>query len=208
MEQLQARQLEVELRLAQLSREARDARRSQRRNMTVPPVMWRIATVIGVLTHPRLEPPCLYLLQKRNRLEPMKDELRTRLADWYSSHVTPATRTEILHPSTKEGKLALIAASHFVNEMKLHAWVEDVNISNGIAPRTSVVLNKSASIAPVALTTGPSAAPKGRKHQLQWLRRWRRRWGVKLASLAARDTLPSETCQRKVRRIIMLLSNS
>ena len=77
-----------------------------------------------------------------------------------------------------------------------------------VGKQASVVHCAATFLDPVAVTTGLSAAPTDHKSQLQRLRRRRRRWGVNLASLAARDTLPPETCRAKVHLMTVMLFNS
>lgn len=77
-------------------------------------------------------------------------------------------------------------AQRFLSDFQLHSWVEQQNLSKGIAPVASVVHMRRAGLACGASSPVKSSISKSGK---QWLRRWRRRWGVQLGRIAAREHL-------------------
>ena len=91
-------------------------------------------------------------------------------------------------------------AHRFLAEASLHHFVETANVQLGIAPSTSDTV--AAAQRRAALQPNPAARllPPGTrcKSQRQWIRRWRRRWGIKLAHIGVRDEEPLEVTQRKV----------
>ena len=159
--------------------------------------MWRIATAVLVMTHPATEPACLYLEQRWRHWNEHQDAARQRLQLWHSRVAATSGFDAVMQPSTASGQTALKKAQAFLQEMRLHNFVDEANRSKGIAPRTSVLINNAtcqSTLSPPPLLR----LTMKRKYQLQWLRRWRRRWDVGLGPLEARDTLPPVECRKKV----------
>jgi len=85
------------------------------------------------------------------------------------------------------------AAAKFLKECRLAKWVETRNMEQSIAPVVSLVAQEARAthcLPPEPTSTKP-------KSQLQWLRRWRRRWNITLGSIPARENIPPEEARRK-----------
>ena len=119
-------------------------------------------------------------------------------ADWYRTS-SGEERGHILDQSNSVARArAHREACCFLREHRLHAWVEQTNVAAGVAPTSSMVLDRH-----VHADVGGDGHAHGsllrcRKHQLQWLRRWRQRWGVKLGRIRSGEYLAVEDAQRKV----------
>lgn len=85
-------------------------------------------------------------------------------------------------------------ADRFLKECHLQTWVSNLNMQHGIAPTVSVVADE----AKAAGCISSERASMKQKYQLQWLRRWRRRWNISLASIAAREHVQPEEARQKV----------
>lgn len=197
METARSRNAEIEAELARVKKEIRNTRRQQKRELGVPASLWRVATVIFALTHPAVEPAATFLEQKWQHWSSEQDRVATRLRGWYAQLLLTSTAATVLQPTTKIGRTSLTKAQSFLQELDLHQWVDNANKMQGIAPMSSIVLERaerrdaSTSRQPL-LTMGTQ-----RKNKLQWLRRWRRRWKVGLGALPTRDTLPPAECAQK-----------
>lgn len=86
----------------------------------------------------------------------------------------------------------------FFREERLHAWVQHQNQNLGISPSTATVLKQ---LRATELTTGTGeVVTSGRKYRstLQYLRRWRRRWGISRGAFQPLDLDPPEVMRAKV----------
>ena len=199
VEMAQAREAEIQADLARVRRELRNTRQRQARQLQLPAAMWRVATVIFALTHPNVEPAATFLEQRWQHWDAEQDRMKMRLRGWHAQLLLTGTAETVLQPTSKTGQTAMAKAKRFLQELELHTWVNDANTTQGIAPMSSIVLDRAvrdtstANSAPLLRVTAPH------KSKLQWLRRWRRRWQVGLGALQARDTLPPAECATKVR---------
>ena len=92
------------------------------------------------------------------------------------------------------------AAEKFCKERTLARWVGRMNADTGLTPTAAYVWSRWTDAEPLGIpdasgAAGP-AAPLG-KPALQWLRRWRRRWGLRLAAAHPGPRLPTETLRAK-----------
>ena len=85
------------------------------------------------------------------------------------------------------------AAVRFLKECHLAKWVEKRNMEQNIAPLVSLVEHEAR--ASNCLPPEPTSTKV--KSQLQWLRRWRRRWNITLGCIAAREHIPPDEGRRK-----------
>ena len=198
MEQAVARSVEIEHALERVQREMRNHRRREARSCQIPPAMSKVITTIFVLTHPSIEPAALYLKQKWAQWNSDHVNLRNHLEDWYRQLLDTSGVNSVLNPTTTSGQTVLRRAQLFVAEVGLHSWVETANTQQGIAPLSSVMLDRAASQSTSSGAQSLVRPNMKRKCQLQWLRRWRRRWRVGLGPILARDTLPPAECIKKV----------
>ena len=104
-------------------------------------------------------------------------------------------------PHHDEDQAAFEAAQAWKQEWHLYAWLGQQSSTKGIAPLSAVVLRRhqqsagAVEPAAVSLPGGPHAGPRS---NYQWLRRWRRRWGVSIGKFAARELLELGVMQNKV----------
>ena len=161
--------------------------------------MLRAARVIMCLPQGGQALALAYLSQKA-KLE-MKDKAmqQASLENWF--HLTPETEKHkwCTDPPSTRGKAALKEAERFLNEWCLQMWVRKQNLEKGIAPLSGIVWSQrekrlnAAAAAGLLLTERPAK----QKHRLQWLRRWRLRWGIKMGTIQAREHVSAVDCQNK-----------
>ena len=103
-------------------------------------------------------------------------------------------------PVVPEDSLCGIRAATFLQEFDLHRWVQGLNEDCGVAPSTTsvwshwVTLRETAGEVP---GVGAERRARSRKHQLQWVRRWRERWLVRYRAVPTGAALPRERLGEK-----------
>jgi hypothetical protein len=96
------------------------------------------------------------------------------------------------HANSEENRLA----SKFLRDYQLYKWVAQANTQSVIAPVTRVVADEASKLK--CFAHGKDVTPK-RKHQKQWLRRFRTRWNMSLGSFAVREFVSEEEGKSKVK---------
>ena len=197
MDPTRSRQEQIRKELAQVAREIRNTRRKQNRQVAVPAALWRVATVIFALTHPDVEPAATFLEQRWKHWSAEQHRVEPLLRGWYAQLMLTSTVATVLEPATRIGRASVSQARSFLQELELHKWVDVANKTQGIAPMSSIMLERAEQ--GDAATNQPPLLKMSsqRKCKLQWLRRWRRRWKVGLGALRPRDTLPPAECASK-----------
>ena len=163
--------------------------------------LWQVACCIFALCYPDIEPVAAYLSMKKDEFTLEDTELRAQLHQWCTKIQAHGMLHEIVHPTTTTKQRQHATAAKFLKEWKLHNWVESTNLSKGIAPCSSLICQAGGppGIEPTAIPFPIGSSIKYRS-KLQWLRRWRRRWDVRLGTFSPGERLDSATAQRKVRR--------
>ena len=201
MDATQARKDEIQKELDRVTREIRNTRRRHSRQIAVPPSLWRVATTIFAMTHPDVEPAATFLEQRWQRWHEERRRVEPLLRGWYAQLLLTSTVAAVLVPSTRVGRTAVMQARTFLQELDLHQWVDVANKTQGIAPMSSIMLERAAQSGASTNQSPLLRESSLRKSNLQWLRRWRRRWGVGLGALRPRDTLPPAECVRKAAKL-------
>ena len=114
----------------------------------------------------------------------------------YASGLSAEEMCGLREPTALKAKPSLRRiAERFLKECHLQSWVSNLNMLHSIAPRVSLVADEAKAVGCMA----PERSSMKQKYQLQWLRRWRRRWNISLASIAAREHVQPEEARQKVR---------
>ena len=127
-------------------------------------------------------------------VEPLADEqVRVDALPCGLAHDAP-------HGTEADRRRARERAASFVRELTLHRWVQGLNEASALAPSSASVWAHWS-----ALRTGmderagdvPGRIAISRKHQLQWVHRWRLRWRVRYRTVPAGAGLSRETLGEK-----------
>ena len=185
--------------LVETKRMLRAAQRSQKRASTVSKCQWNVATILMVLRGGEPTAAMDYLrgtCLSKDRAAVVSPAVEEKLRSWWreSSRETKRLLINVDGADAKK-KWALAKARRFLAECNLDIWVERQNMKKGITPMSSLVLEKGRN----ELRIAGIASARTRKGGLQWLRRWRRRCGVRLKKLPALDTPTEEEMAQKVR---------
>ena len=203
MDASQTRHAEIVAELARVNKDLRNTLRREKRRLSVPASLWRVVTIIYALTHPAVEPAGTFLKQKWQHWGSEEDRIKILLRGWYAQLLFLSSVNSVLQPTTKIGRDSLSKAQSFLQEFELHKWVDKANKTQGIAPMSSIMLQRAGRIDHVTGRLPILKSSTQRKHQFQWLRRWRRRWNVGLGAMKPRDTLPPAECAQKAAKNVV-----
>lgn len=95
--------------------------------------------------------------------------------------------------SHEYGKWVAGCAKAFIAEYSLAQWVQQLNLTLGIAPHSRIVAVEARKLS--LMQEAGQSTVKVRK---QYLRRWRRRWQIKLGIISCREVLLRKDMQQKV----------
>jgi hypothetical protein len=189
----------LDSRQSQLTKEMKAARRKTlAKKNVVAPTLLKVAQILCCLPAGGLELAILYLVQKAGLSSAQAASQQTNLESWFDR--TPEADRHQCHtlPPSIAGQAALQSALLFVDESKLEGWVREQNMEKGIAPASTVVWNQRERQLNANLEEGlPKPRPAKQKHRLQWVRRWRLRWRIKMGKIAAREYVSVADCQNK-----------
>ena len=132
---------------------------------------------------------------------------RREVAPWSHEQVreqintlTETQKEELLRPTTIRGERAVAAATKFLTERSLLAWVQEQNTEKGLAPSYAALWRQFAGGAgrpPSGLQGEPDAPPATDRTKRQRMQRWSRRWRVVQGRYKAGLRLPLETLRQK-----------
>ena len=115
--------------------------------------------------------------------------------------LTETEKEQLLRPTTLRGERAVTAATKFLTERSLLAWVQKKqNTDKGLAPSYAALWRQFANEVdkePITLQGEPGALPASDKHKRQRMQRWSRRWRVVQGRYKAGLRLPLETLRQK-----------
>ena len=154
-----------------------------------------------MLTGYFLEPAIRFLRsvgQKRRWPQKSEDELGLIVEQVFSA-VDPDDIAALTDTAAPSKPAALRAAMKWVQEWGLVAWTRRLNEDKGVAPSTQAVLEKAEEIR-ARLPEAARPAPQGTSSEARsrmWLRRWRLRWGGKLARIRLREELSQQDMAEK-----------
>ena len=131
--------------------------------------------------------------------EPEVKDIVECLTSWYTS-ATQEEKDTYRDPGLGTRSSSQVRlARRFLEEQSLHDWVAHKNEYLGIAPSTTLVLDQRAALREGLNTKYLGTVKnKSKKGKLQWLRRWRARWDLRLGSIAARERVPPADSKFKV----------
>ena len=134
--------------------------------------------------------------QNRRAVAPWSQEqLREKM-----NTLTETEKEQLLRPTTIRGERAVTAATKFLTERSLLAWVQKQNTDKGLAPSYAALWRQFANEVdkePISLQGEPDAPPASDKHKRQRMQRWSRRWRVVQGRYKAGLRLPLETLRQK-----------
>ena len=177
----------------------RAAQRSNKRAATLSKAEWMVATVLVVLRGGEPTAAMDYLRRRyrgKDRAAVVSDTIEEKLRTWWRESSWGARRLLInVDGADGKKKWAVAKARRFLAECNLDIWLERQNMTKGITPMSSLVLDKGNH----GLRIYGVACARTRKAGFQWLRRWRHRHGVRLRRLRPLDVPRDEELAEKAR---------
>ena len=116
--------------------------------------------------------------------------------DTWWTNLTPQERVAWTSQVMEEIRHCDRVAVSFARGQALHDWLHRQNVFMAVAPTSTTLLAVSEN----PLTVPGSALRRygSGKSRLQWLRRWRSKWNVRLAHVLPRPAMTDEEAQQKV----------
>ena len=196
---IQCQKQKLDEALRETQRLLRNSKRRQTRSDEMPAFGWRVALMIYVLQDWQTAAAVTYLRNKINRPEDEED-LIGQVETWFLQ-ASLEDICALSPPHQGKDVAAFSAAQAWMQEFSLYTWLGQQNTAKGVAPLSAVVLQQhqkaGASVEPAAVRM-PGGHDAGPRTNYQWLRRWRRRWGVSIGRFAAREHLELGVMQNKV----------
>ena len=170
------------------------------RASTLSKCQWNVATALTVMRGGEPTAALDYLrgtCQGEERAPLVIATLEEKLRTWWRAASWRSRRLLIdVEGADAKKKWVVAKARRFLAECYLERWLEDQNIRIGITPMSSLVLEKGKH----ELRIHGIASAKTRKAGFQWLRRWRRRCGVRLRELPVWTPTDEEMAQKAMGR--------
>jgi len=115
---------------------------------------------------------------------------------------------DIYGKAEANNKLQRAAAlvSKFTSEHALHKWVHHQNVSLGICPATALVIQELPKHGLQGDSRSSAASHRSHRSSLQFLRRWRKRWGIHQGKIQIGEDLDSKELVLKVDSSACLLT--
>jgi hypothetical protein len=194
---LQGKLDEITALLAEVTGNLRNKRRQKRRAAQPPQRLLLMCKMLccrldGVELIPEF-------LRRQPRVECADvDRWACRVRKWFDVS-SAEERSLVLHgASCPARQKAADAVDKWLNERKLYLWVKKQNLDKGIAPCTGNVMSELPNNNLMGVNRYDKSLPRSYRGTLQYLKRWRRRWGVRSGKILARDEVDAETLRDKV----------
>ena len=160
-----------------------------------------IVLIIYVLTGYSLEPTIRFsrsVGQKHRWPQKSEDKLWPTVEQMFLA-AEPDDIAALTDTTAPSKPAALRATTKWVQEWGLVAWIRRLNEDKGVAPSTQAVLEKAEEMRvgfPEAVRPTEQGTSVDAKSRM-WLRRWRLRWGGRLACIRLREELPQQDMVEK-----------
>ena len=93
---------------------------------------------------------------------------------------------------------AAVLVTKFTNERSLHGWVEEINVTLGVSPDTTVIMQELPKHGLEGKPRNATDSQRQHRSSLQFWRRWRKRWGVQEGPIPIGEKLSLKELLAKV----------
>lgn len=121
------------------------------------------------------------------------------LLSWYAdaSDIDKQTMAEPVEEVSLRN--AQQTVSKWMSERCLQQWVQKQNLDLGIAPTTNVLMNKLPSLVLDGRSRTDQDLPRKLRSTIQYLKRWRKRWGLRSGKISGSDFVQPAVLKSKAR---------
>ena len=185
---LQATSTRIDQDIASLCSELRNRRRREAYSHKIPKLVDTAAKILWCRHH-KMDHLMKFLRFKTGADTKDLERWATAVSSWFTQ-ATPEQRADMV-TAVKDPSLRRAAAEveKYCREQTLHEWVVDLNVNLGVAPATGILLSEMDKRGMASSSNKFAGQNRKYRASLQFLRRWRSRWNVKLGKF---DTLDFE----------------
>lgn len=194
---LQAASSRIDQDLASLRTELRNRRRREAYSHRIPKMV-DTAAKIHWCRFQRQDHLIRFLRFKTGADTKDLERWATAVCSWFSQASTEQRAdmaTAVKEPSWRR---AAAEVEKYCSEHALHEWVVKVNVDLGVSPATGVLLSELDKRGMAGSSNKFGGQKRKYRSSLQFLRRWRRRWSVKLGKFDTLDFVEPKDLQQKV----------
>lgn len=137
-----------------------------------------------------------YLRFKNVRGVSGEDALRDARAWWRVK--SQDTAGVSLPPAGGDALRGYLEAERFLKEYDLQVWISRQNLEKGMTPSSHAVLQQCTRLAGESQAGALGGSASQKKTRLQWLRRFRRRWRVRLGKITEGEHMSAQEKRAKV----------
>lgn len=189
---------ELDAAIKEIKRELRNHRKREAHGRQMPAQVWAAATILLCRTGGDVKLLAIFLQWKAGRSKGVLQTWVATLMAWYDQCDPEKIQSLAAGPYTAQELRASKVLDAFLRERELHCWVQKQNEEHGITPSTGVMLQQLTARSLGGKATGQCTERSKYRSSLQYLRRWRGRWGVSRSSLHPLEVVPLEVLKVKV----------
>lgn len=185
---LQATSTRIDQDIASLCTQLRNRRRREAYSHKIPKMVDTAAKILWC-RHQKLDHLMKFLRFKTGADNKDLERWAAAVSSW-CTQASPEQRTDMV-TAVKDPSLRRAAAEveKYCSEQTLHEWVIDLNVNLGVSPATGILLSEMDKRGMESSSNKFAGQKRKYRSSLQFLRRWRSRWSVKLGKF---DTLDFE----------------
>ena len=193
---LQANCARIDQDIASLRTELRNRRRREAYTHQIPKMVDTAAKILWCRHH-KLDHLMKFLRFKTGADTKDLERWAAAVTSWFTQ-ASPEQRTDMGN-ADKDPSLRRAAAEvvKYCQEQALHEWVVGLNVNLGVSPATGTLLNELGQRGMERSSNKFAGEKRKYRSSLQFLRRWRSRWSVKLGKFDTLDFEEPKELQQK-----------
>jgi len=193
---LQANCARIDQDIASLRSELRNRRRREAYTHRIPKMVDTAAKILWCRHH-KLDHLMKFLRFKTGADTKDLERWAAAVSSWFTQ-ASPEQRTDMVN-AVKDPSLRRAAAEveKYCQEQALHEWVVGLNVNLGVSPATGTLLNELGQRGMERSSNKFAGEKRKYRSSLQFLRRWRNRWSVKLGKFDTLDFEEPKDLQQK-----------
>ena len=188
---------ELDSGLESVTRELRSIRKRHSRSRKLPPQVLTASKVLVSRTG-NMSFLLPFLKWKTGRDKNDLDRWAGDMAVWYRGAGDDVRNLYGEANANNELQRANAVIAKFISEHALQKWVHHQNVRLGISPATALVIQELPKHGLEGHARSSADSHRGHRSSLQFLRRWRKRWGIRQGKIQIGEDLDSKELLLKV----------